>query len=108
MLSFFVDDPLLYILSLWTISVLPPLGKLPMNSRNIKHLRVQGIHSDMQYGCLFSRPTAEVLTIIPESVYQNLDKNHGAVTATSDILKAVGSYFSTGVIDYGFVEYDSL
>lgn len=72
------------------------------------HLRVHSFHSDTQYGFLFSRPTAELLMIISENVYQALDKNHGTGTTTSDILKAVDSHFSTGVSDYGFVDYDSL
>lgn len=79
-----------------------------MNSRGINHLRVQGFHSGKKYSFLFSRPTAEVITIIPEIVDQALNKNHLAGTAASDILKRVDNHFSTGVSDDGFFHYDSL
>lgn len=70
------------------INLLPLFGKLLevlINVELVHYLLPQSLFSDKYYDFRFSRLTADVLTIIAESLYHSLNKNCEARIVALDI-----------------------
>ena len=80
------------------LSVVSKVFEKLVNNRTVHHLEKCGLFSDFQYGFRSSRSTADLLTVVSDTIARDFNRS-GAIRAVAlDISKTFGKFWHAGFL----------